>query len=362
MLKKTSWIAGRIVDAAGHPVVDQAVEVWSRGEGNRLQPNSVEFPGGPPRTKADGRFQTPDNLLSGSTYRIAVRSSGKEPILTDWITIGESPRTLLPMRLLPLRTVSGRVVDRQGKPLAGIEIFQTGDGPEQTATRTDADGRFSLEGFRQGSVFLFARGEGFRFHGQLIKESEHEVTVELTRNSERPKSEMKMLPEPIPLEESRTMARLLVEPVWKVVAEKGDDRTRHETLQALVNADPAGVLEKLESRRFADMKWEFHVRSEVAAALADRDPEEAAGVAESIADPGPRAAALIQLADILPNAQRPRRLVLLDRAALQAKAIPDAGERLPRIGDAMPASGSTNWARWTRPDHSSPTGFASQIR
>ena len=57
----------------------------------------------------------------------------------------------------PLRTISGRVVDRQGKPVAGIEVFQSGDGPERTSTKTDADGRFTLGGFRQGPVFLFAR-------------------------------------------------------------------------------------------------------------------------------------------------------------------------------------------------------------
>jgi hypothetical protein len=333
-LKKTSHLAGRIVDGAHQPVADQVVEVWSRGGGNFLRPNSVELRGGPLRTTADGRFQTPENLLVGSTYRIAVRAPGKEPILSDWITIGEPPRTLLSMRLLPLRTVSGRVIDRQGKPVANVEVFQTGDGPEQTASKTDADGRFSLEGFRKGSVFLFARGEGFRFHGQLIRESEREVTVELTRSTERPAREMKMLSEPIPLEESRAMARRLVEPVWKVVVEKGDDRAKFDTLQALVNADPAEVLEKLESAKFADKQWEFRIRTEVAVVLADTDPEEAAAVAESIADPAPRATALLQVVDALPAAEHPRKLALLDRAALQARTIPDTVERLVLMGDA----------------------------
>ena len=170
-LKKTSRLAGRIVDGAGQPVAGQVVEIWSRGGGGWLRPNSVELRGGPLRTAADGRFQTPDNLLVGSTYRVVVRAPGKEPIISDWIAIGEAPRTLLPMRLRPLRTVGGRVVDRQGKPVANVEVFQSGDGPEQTSTQTDADGRFSLDGFRQGPVFVFARGEGFRFHGQLIEKA-----------------------------------------------------------------------------------------------------------------------------------------------------------------------------------------------
>ncbi len=57
-----------------------------------------------------------------------------------------------------MRTIRGRVVDQQGNPLANIEVFQSGDGPEGTATKTDPDGRFALGGFRPGPVCLFARG------------------------------------------------------------------------------------------------------------------------------------------------------------------------------------------------------------
>ena len=242
-LKKTSRLTGRIVDGANQPVAGQVVEIWSKGGGGWLLPNPVELRGGPLRTSADGRFQTPDNLLVGSTYRVVARAVGKEPIISDWVAIDEAPRALLPVRLRSLRSVGGRVVDRQGKPVANVEVFQSGDGPEQASTQTDADGRFVLDGFREGPVFVFARGEGFRFHGQLIREGEQKVTVELTRGTERPAREMQMLPGPIPPEESRALVRRLVEPLWKVVVEKGNDRTKYETLSALVDADPAGVLD-----------------------------------------------------------------------------------------------------------------------
>ncbi len=287
-LKKTSRLAGRVMDGARQPVGGQMVEIWSRGGGGWLQPNTVELRGGPLRTSADGRFQTPDNLLVGSMYRVVVRAAGKEPIISDWIEIGDLPRTLLPMRLRPLRSISGRVVDRQGNPVANVEVFQSGDGPEQTSTRSAADGRFFLDGFRPGPAFVFARGEGFRFHGQFIREGEQEVTVELTRRTERPARGMRMLPEPIPAEESRAMVRRLIEPVWKVVVEKGQDRTKYQVLQALVYGDPAGVLERLESARFSSKVWEFRTLAAVAERLAPTDPEEATSIAESIADPAAR--------------------------------------------------------------------------
>ncbi len=333
-LKKTSRLTGRIVDGAGQPVAGQVVEIWSRGGGGWLGPNPVELRGGPLRTSADGRFQTPDNLLVGSTYRVVVRAAGKEPIISDWIAIDEAPRALLPMRLRPLRSVGGRVVDRQGKPVANVEVFQSGDGPEQTSTQSGADGRFILDGFRQGPVFVFARGEGFRFHGQLIREGEQEVTVELTRGTERPAREMRMLPEPIPPEESRAMVRRLVEPVWKVVVEKGNDRTKFETLRALVNADPTGVLDEAGIGEVLEQGVGGPDPDRGRPVLADTDPEEATSIAEAIADPAGRAGALIEVVDALPATQRPRKIALLDRVALHARSAPEPVERLWWIGEA----------------------------
>ena len=245
-LGKTSRLSGRIVSKAVQstvPVAGEEVEVWSQG-GSRLPPGRVGFRGGPIRTGADGRFQTPDNLLVGSSYRIVVRAPGHEPIVSEWITIGEQPRTLLPMLFRPLRTITGRVADRRGKPVAGAEVFQSGDGPERTAATSAPDGSFSLGGFRPGPVCLFVRGDGFRFFGRLVKEDESHVAIELTRTGERPAREMRMLPDPIPLEESRDLARRLIEPVWKAAVEQRDRARQRVALRALGAVDPALTLDR----------------------------------------------------------------------------------------------------------------------
>jgi hypothetical protein len=332
-LTKTSRLSGRVVDEGRRPIAGQEVEIWSRGNNRWLRPSRVELPGGPLRTAAAGSFWTPENLFVGSSYRVVVRAPRKQTILSDWIAIRDQTRMLLPMRLGALRTISGRVVDRQGKPVAGVEVFQTGDGPEPTATRSGPEGRFALGAFRPGRVFVFARGDGFRFHGQLLREDESEVVVELTRMSERPARAMHVLPEPIPLEESRALARRLVEPVWKAVATKGNDRAKADVLGALANADPVGTLEKLESEPFASKLWEFRIRTAVAVAMVESDPDEAAGVAGSVTDPGMRAAAWIELADALPAGRRDLRLAWLDRAAPDARAEVDAIKRLRLLGD-----------------------------
>ena len=98
-------------------------------------------------TGPDGSFETPEKLLVGSTYRLAVSEPGNYPTSSDWITIREKTRTLPPLVLGCAVPVRGWVFDRQGRPVAGAQVFQSGDGPERTKTETDAEGKFALGGF-----------------------------------------------------------------------------------------------------------------------------------------------------------------------------------------------------------------------
>ncbi len=329
-LKRTSRLNGRVRSRAGQPVQSQPVEIWSKG-GSLLEPNPVRFNSGPILTAADGSFQTPDNLLLGSPYRVVIRAPAMEPILSDWITIDDKPRVLLPMLQGPLRAIRGRVVDRQGKPLAGIEVFQAGDGPERTTTETDRDGRFTLGGFCQGSVFLFARGDGFRFYGRLVKPDETELKLDLTRINERPKDEMRMLPDPIPMAESQALAQRLLEPYWIGFEEK-NEAEKALALRSLVMSDPVGVLQKLDGGAI-NAREESRLRFGVARALARTDPTRAEAVADSIEGSALRGMILVALADALPDAQLDRKLALLDRAVLEARAATDPATRLYRMGE-----------------------------
>ena len=331
-LKKTSSISGRLVDEQRQPLAGQLVEIWSNRQGVRLLPSLVGFKQGPVRTDADGSFCTPANLLQGSAYRVAIRAPGKDPIFSDWITVQDKPHNLGPLVQRTLRTVRGAVLDRQGNPVSGARVFQTGDGPERTETTTDANGLFALGGFRHGPVFFFVRSAGFRFHGQLVKPSDVTVRATLARDDEPPAVQMKSLPDLISLDESRALARRLLEPCWKVIA-ASDDRARYQYLEALLPADPGGVLEKLSSLKFNDERARFLLLSDAVLVLAERDHEEAASLAESIADPATRSGAFIHLADRLPASQRDRKLALLDRALQQARISTGQGDRLAQMGD-----------------------------
>ncbi|HKI18697.1 MAG TPA: hypothetical protein VKA15_12500, partial [Isosphaeraceae bacterium] len=203
---------------------------------------------------------------------------------------------------------------------------------ERTNTKTDADGRFTLGGFCQGPVFLFARGEGFRFFGRLIKPGDEDAAVELTRTSERPARGMRMLPDPIPPEESRALAQRLIEPYWAAFEHKNEvDKIR--ILRSLTTVDPVGVLRKLEEMEFADARSMAVIQGQVARALAQTDPIQAEALAKSIEVPDLRAMALVAVADGLPDGARDRKLALLDRAALQAKATTSLQIRLSIVGE-----------------------------
>ncbi len=132
------------------PVANLPVEVWIRcGSpiGNQqaayVIPEAVRFDGGPIRTDANGAFQTPPLLRSGSTYRVAVRAPGFAPSVSDWITLRADSNALPPLKIRTLRSLAGRVVDRQGHPIAGVKVFQPGNGP---STTSDEAGRFRIEG------------------------------------------------------------------------------------------------------------------------------------------------------------------------------------------------------------------------
>jgi hypothetical protein len=333
ILNPPAPVAGRVIDGAGHPVAGVPVEIWTKDGRPWMTPTPVAFPGGAPRSAADGSFRAPGGLFAGSSYRVFVRAPGHEPIVSDWATAAEGAPRRPDLVLRPLRAIAGRVMDRRGRPVGGVEVFQTGDGPEATSVRTGDDGRFSLAGFRPGPVFLFARGDGFRFHGQLVNEGASQADLVLTRETEDPARAMATLPDPIPAEESRSLARKVLGPCLESALAHGNDGGKFWALETMVKIDPAAVQERLDSIRFQFPNNRDAVRNRIVIALAATDPEEAAAVAESIADPGTRAGVLVDLADALPASERARKLAALDQAALQARAATDTQNKLFQMGE-----------------------------
>jgi hypothetical protein len=230
-----------------------------------------------------------------------------------------------------LGTIAGRVVDRQGRPVAGADVFEAGGGPSAT---TDEMGRFRLVGAGPGRSVLLARRAGFSFGGTMLEGREDRpAELVLTRPGEPVARIMSTLPDPIPAEERRALARRILGPYLKRAVAEGDDPAKAWSLRVLRWLDPAGMFEQVQKTRFDQEIRADYLRAEASLGMLATDADEAVAIAEAIVDPAVRAGALVDLADATPAADRARKLGLLDRAALQARAAGISSNKLFQMGE-----------------------------
>jgi hypothetical protein len=163
--------------------------------------------------------------------------------------------------------VDGIVVDSAGKPLSGVRVFNSGDAPQPLESKTDAAGRFRLEGFHPGPVYVFAEKEGSRFTGVRTTAGAADVTIKMLRSDEAlpPRPPRPAAPS---FAEEQKMARTLVERLWAT----GDHKEMGVAIAAMSRLDRERALKwSAELGGTADGT----VRTLAAVAIADTDPEEA---------------------------------------------------------------------------------------
>lgn len=331
-------LAGRIEVPSGAARADITVEVWARcgipvSDSRDLysMPERVGIEPGLIRVRADGFFETPQRLTIGTTYRVVVRRDGFALALSEWIRLGRTPVASVSLTLRAVVKIEGRVIDRQGKPVAGVSVSQAAGGPASTS---DEAGRFVLAKARPGHSFLIARKEGFRFHGMALgPRGSSPVELVITWDSEPPEQRIATLPEPVPLDESRALARRVLDPIMQEAMAKGGDAAKLWLIRFVRWLDPPAILEQVEKTKFQSENTADYLKGEAALGLAASDPDEAAAVAEMIADPGRKAGTLVDLVDALPATERARKLALLDRAATQVRTAKQGSNKLYQMGE-----------------------------
>jgi hypothetical protein len=331
-------LEARVHNSSSGGVANAIVELWVRSgvpfEENRffyLTPERIALDEKTSRTGPDGLYRAPVELLVGSTYRLVVRAEGFSPLLSRWFTVGEGTNVLTIPPLKKLRTLEGQVVDRQGKPVAGVAVYQAAS---STSATTDERGGYRLEKARPGRTFVLARKAGYRLQGQAIEDdSKHPVRLTLTRDSERPERLMATLPPLLPIDESRALARRVLDPILKEVAAKGDDAAKLWLIRVLRWIDPPAILEQVEKLKFDRGSTADYLKGEAALGIVSIDPDEALAVAETIVDPSSKAGTLVDLADALPTLERSRKLELLDMAAVAARAAKLNSNKFFQMGE-----------------------------
>ncbi len=172
VLRRGIVVTGRVLDHEGHAV-----------RGARVGTGSDWFGSDPPivETDGDGRFRLGHLRPRETVITVQAKGHGPERVELD-ARPGLAP---VELKLGTPRTIQGRVVDRDGRPLPGIQVtvaywrrLHTLDWKAETGT----DGRFRWENAPREEVWLNAFGNGFiGTPNHVVRATETETVIKLAR-------------------------------------------------------------------------------------------------------------------------------------------------------------------------------------
>ena len=159
---RAAALAGIVRDASGRPVADVMVEAALGALGIESSSRT--------RTAADGRFAI--GKLRPGTWTLRTASSRFLPHVERVEVAAGQRRDGLALTLEVGRSISGRVFDDRGVPVAGLRVGSPRDvsvggvdirrvSPDEAAT-TAADGSFTLAGLTGDAVSLRVSGKGYK--------------------------------------------------------------------------------------------------------------------------------------------------------------------------------------------------------
>ncbi len=324
-------LAGRVAGPDGTPIADAQVHVQYR---NRTpQGGGVGFPqtlAVDSRTGTDGTFRTPkDYFRKDREFRVELVAAGFFLAYSEWASADRGDLITIPdvvLRTRPTRRrLAGRVVDRGGKGIARVTVFQPSDSPARTEAITDDAGRFRLDDVLGGPALVFADRSGYRFGGAVVGPGATTAEIRLARIDEPPISIPNPVPPPLSRAEERRIARELLAPL---IVQARDGSLGHlggSVVPALARVDPDRVLEMLENRVLSQPG---PVLAQVALGQYEDDPKAAIETIEADRDPSARAEGFLILAEAAADAQGRPRPELIDRALAEARRVESQPLRL----------------------------------
>jgi protocatechuate 3,4-dioxygenase beta subunit len=181
-------VSGRVVDPDAKPIA--GAEVGLMAERQRGAFSGTSFAG---RTSSDdeGRFLFTD--VDPGTLRVSARAVGRQPAeLTGVQAVAGKDVADLELVLAPGAAVEGRVVDGEGRPVAGAWVRPVEDRGVRTFGRisasatTDGDGRYVLDGLPTGPRSIAAEDDqGRRGVGEIdVRAGENRLDIRLSGGAE----------------------------------------------------------------------------------------------------------------------------------------------------------------------------------
>jgi protocatechuate 3,4-dioxygenase beta subunit len=134
-------VTGRVEDVSGMPVEDAVVR--ARGAGGLGGPSA--------RARTDGTFSI-DGLAAG-VYELVAEASGFQPATRRGVEVAPAtePEPIL-LVLEPGAALAGRVLDRDGEPVADVFVRVHDADRLARDTRSDPQGRYRIDGLPLGRI------------------------------------------------------------------------------------------------------------------------------------------------------------------------------------------------------------------
>lgn len=164
-LVAAAFLEGRVTDERGAPVAGASVTL------RPVDGDFMAFHEGPPvepvQTGADGQFRS-GHVAAGTRVNVSVEHPGYVDAHAPGVEVPRAEPLLVTLQAG--RSLSGRVVDPSGKPVAGARLTpspETGLGSfaiqslRGPRTESDGSGRFLLDGLSPGPLALWVMAEGY---------------------------------------------------------------------------------------------------------------------------------------------------------------------------------------------------------
>jgi hypothetical protein len=324
--KFASKICVRVVDRAGKPIPGVSVSVmhsvmYLSRSGGIVGAGGQQVLG---TTPDDGRFESAA-LQAGDRYSLMLNAPGfKSLTAPEWIAVAGETHDYSNIVLSRTEaSVSGRVTDPKGEPIAGATVFDNAGGPRNTSTTTDAKGNFTLKGLFEGTTILCVQAKGFRFATVPATTDGQQVAVNLRRLADPP------APPPVVPDSHRQaiekLARHLLESMWKKRDEAKDDGKI--VVRAMAGLDRATALkwrdeEKARSGGGNDLTSEIEAadRDRKLFAAAKEDPDEAIELLKPVTGMEGFRAVCALASDLLPDHPE-KAMPIAEEAVVRARGL-----------------------------------------
>jgi hypothetical protein len=190
--KSFGSVTGTVVDQGGHPIAGANVTLYyQHREGGAISGHQEHKV----RTDAQGRFvlrSVPRRSFQGDITKLAVVVYEDGYAGVDTGTFEFSPgddgiQEIEPIRLNAALSLSGRVVDPEGLPVVGAQIWTAGSWSEAVSTyRSGPDGRFTVPNLGRGVVRVgFTLGPLTASGAYVVDGKAEPITVQLRPAAER---------------------------------------------------------------------------------------------------------------------------------------------------------------------------------